>query len=309
MQKKNKNIKGIPLSEINLDEIIITTEDSVLKFFEIHPKEAFSIKMLNEAGFSSNIRKIIQKLSDKEKILQASHQEEGKSKWEYLYYLRPPKSLFDLKKTNEGWELVKIAINGKWFLVECNYRDAPNSNLFNKGIVIITLGFPSEGDGVLYYKDMDDYSGIESISSIRHSEIQYNFGNLKRRIYICQEYDVLWDFDIASPGKRSRVSKSISIIEGEKLIIWAGNIGFLFIINSKEQIISVYPRYRELDYEGNVVVDEIIDFFDVNYGYGEITEDFDRESFAIVGIGNLTEDYDLEIIKKDVNYLILRGRV
>ncbi len=309
MQKKNKNIKGIPLSEINLDDIIITTEDSVLKFFETHPKEAFSIKMLNETGFSSNIRKIIQKLTDKEKILQASHQEEGKSKWEYVYYLRPPKSLFNLKKTNDGWELVKITINGKWFLIECDYEDAPNSNLFNKGIVIITLGFPSEGDGVIYYNDMDDYSGIESISSIRHSEIQYNFGNLKRRIYICQEYDVLWDFDIASPGKRSRVSKSISIIEGEKLIIWAGNIGFLFIINSKEQIISVYPRYRELDYEGNVVVDEIIDFFDVNYGYGEITEDFDRESFDIVAIGNLTEDYEVEIIKKEVNYLILRGRI
>jgi len=261
--------------------------------------------MLNEAGFSSNIRKIIQKLTDKEKILQASHQEQGKSKWEYIYYLRPPKTLFDLKKTNEGWELVKITINGKWFLVECDYDDAPD-NLFNKGIVIITLGFPSEGDGVLYYKDMDDYP---SISSIRHSEIQYNFDNLKRRIYICQEYDVLWDFDIVSPGKRSRVSKSASIIEGEKLILWAGNAGFLFIINSKEQTISVYPRYRELDYEGNVVEDEVIDYFDLNYGYGEITEDFSSESFEIVAIGNLTEDYEVEIIKKEVNYLILRGRI
>ena len=156
MQKRNKNIKGIPLSEINLDETIITTEDSALKFFENHPKEAFSIQLLRDAGFSSNIRKIIQKLTDKEKIMQASHQEEGKSKWEYVYYLRSPKSLFDLKKTSKGWELVKITINGKWFLVECDYNTDPNSYAFNKGIVKLTLGFPNEGDGVLYNYESDE---------------------------------------------------------------------------------------------------------------------------------------------------------
>ena len=309
MQKKNKDIKGIPLTKINLAETIITTEDSVLKFFEKHPQEAFSIQMLKDAGFSSNIRKIVQKLTDKEKILQASHQEEGKSKWEYVYYLRPQKSMFDLEKTEEGWELVKITINGKWFLVECNYDAEPNSYDFNKGIVVITLGFPTEGDGVLYYNYREDYSGNDTIGSIRHSEIQYNFDHLKRRLMICQEYDELWDFDIVSPGKRSRVSKSASIIEGERLILWAGNIGFLFIINSKDQTISIYPRYRELDYNGNVVEDEVLDYFDINYGYDEITEDFSEESFVIVAMGDLTEDYEADIIKKEVNYVILRGRI
>lgn len=213
-----------------------------------------------------------------------------------------------MKKTNEGWELIKISINGKWFLVECDYNDSPN-NLSNNGIVILTLGFPNEGDAVLYKKDVDDFSGIESINSIRHSEIQFNFDNLKRRIYIFQEYDVLWDFDIVSPGKRSRVSKSTSIIEGEKLILWAGDVGFLFIINSKEQTISVYPRYRDLDHEGNVVEDEDIDYFDLNYGYSKDAEDLSNNSFDMLAIGNLTEDYEVEILKKEVNYLILRGRI
>lgn len=213
-----------------------------------------------------------------------------------------------MKKTNEGWELIKISINGKRFLVECDYDDGPN-NLSNNGIVILTLGFPNEGDGVLYNKDVDEFSGIESTNSIRHSEIQYNFDNLKRRIYICQEYDVLWDFDIISPGKRSRVSKSTSIIEGEKLILWAGDVGFLFIINSKEQTISVYPRYRDLDHEGNVVEDEDIDYFDLNYGYNKNTKDLSNNSFDMVAIGNLTENYEVEILKKEVSYLILRGRI
>ena len=309
MQKKNKNIKGIPLSEINLDEAIITTEDPVLKFFEEHPKEAFSIQMLRDAGFSSNIRKIVQKLTDKDKLVQASHQEEGKSKWEYVYYIIPPKSIFDLKKTSEGWELVKITINGKWFLVQCNYDLEPNRYTFDKGMVKLTLGFPIEGDGVLYYYESDEYSRKGSINSIRYSEIQDNHENLKRRIYICQGYDALWDFDIISPGKRSRVSKSTSIIEGEKLILWAGNIGFLFIINPKQQTVSIYPRYRETDYEGNIINDEDVDYFDVNYGCNYDEKDSSEESFDFIAMGDLDEEYEAEIMKKEVNYLILRGRI
>ena len=308
MQKKNKNIKGIPLSEINLDEAIITTENSVLKFFEEHPKEAFSIQMLRDTGFSSNIRKIVQKLTDKDKIVQTSHQEEGKSKWVYVYYIKPSKSIFNLKKTSDGWELVKITINGKWFLVECNYDRDPNSYTFNKGIVKLTLGFPNEGDGVLYYYESDEYSRKESINSIRFSEIQNTHENLKRRFNICQGYDALWDFDIISSGKRSRASKSTSIIEGEKLILWAGNIGFLFIIDPKEQTISIYPRYRETDYEGNIINDEDVDYFDIHYGYHPEENEISEESFDLIAIGNLDEDYEAEIMKKEVNYIILRGR-
>ena len=309
MQKKNKNIKGIPLSKINLDKTIITTEESVLIFFKKHPKEAFSIQMLRDAGYSSNIRKIIQKLTSKEKILQTSHQEEGKSKWEYIYYIKPLKTNFDLKKTKEGWELVKITINSKWFLVECDYDTDPNSYAFNKGIVKLTLGFPKEGDGVLYYHESDGFSREKTITSIRYSEIQYIHENLKRRIYICQEYDALWDFDIISPGKRSRVSKSTSIIEGEKLILWAGNVGFLFIINPKEQSLSIYPRYRETDFEGNITNDEDVNYFDINYGNHYDKSDLNEESFDLIAIGDIDEDYEAEIVKKEVNYLILRGMI
>lgn len=205
----------------------------------------------------------------------------------------------------DRWELVKITINGKWFLVECNSNTDPNSHTFEKGIVILTLGFPKDGDGVLYYYESDEYS----INSIRYSEIQHNFDKLKRRLYICQEYKDLWDFDIVSPGKRTRVSKSTSTIEGEKLILWAGNIGFLFIINSKEQTISIYPRYRETDYEGNVIDDEDIDYFDINYGYHYEEEDFREESFDLLAIGDLDEDHKAEIMKKEVNYIILRGKI
>ncbi len=308
MQKKNKNIKGIPLSKINLDEAIITTEDAVLKFFEEHPREAFSIQMLRDTGFSSNIRKIVQKLTDKDKLAQASHQEEGKSKWEYVYYLKPSKSIFNLKKTSDGWELVKITINGKWFLVECSYDTDANSYTFNKEIVKLTLGFPNEGDAVLYYYEPDEYSGKGATNSIRFSEIQNSHENLKRRLYICQEYNAFWGFDIISPGKRSRVSKSTSIIEGEKVILWAGDIGFLFIINPKELTISIYPRYREADYEGNIINDEDVDYFDINYGIPFDEKEINEQSFDLIAIGDLDEDYEAEIMKQEANYVILRGR-
>ena len=308
MQKKNKDVKGIPLSELNIDEGIVTTEDNVLKFFRNHPKEAFSIQLLREAGFSSNIRKIIQKLIEKEKIIQYSHKQEGKSKWEYVYYLKPSQSVFNLKKTKEGWEIVKIIIDGYWFKVECSYDTDPETELFN-GIVIITLGFPNDGDGIIYYEESEAVMDRSWQSSIRFSEVQTNFENLKNRFHIFQGYEHLWDFDVISLGKRSRISKITSIIESDKIILWAGDIGFLFIVNSENHTVSIYPRYRTVDSEGNVTEnEEEFDYFDINYGYDYEEKDYRGETFDFVAFGNIEENYDNEILKKDVDFIVLRGR-
>ncbi len=308
MEKKNKEIKGIKLSDLNLNESIVTTEDSVLKFFETRPKEAFSIQILREAGFSSNIRKIIQKLIDQDKIIQLSHKGDDKTKWEYLYYLKPQKSVFDLKKTEDGWEVIKITINGFWFKVECKYDTEPNNYSFRNGVVVISLGFPTNGDAVIYYDAMEESTNLSWEASVRFSEIQENYNNLQKLIHICQEYETLWDFDVIFQGKRSRVSKSVSTIEGEKIVLWAGNIGFLFITNSKDQTISIYPRYRELDTEGNVLDKEDINYFDINYGYDYDDEDFGEESFDFVAIGDLDENYEADFVKKEVKFILLRGK-
>ncbi len=333
MKKDIKDIKGIPLSDLDLEDSIITTEDSVLKFFGRHPQEAFSINMLTEAGFSSNIRKVIIKLIEQEKIIQTSKVEEGKSKWEYLYYLKPPKSLFDLKKTDDGWKLTKITLNGKWFNVNCEIVDAGTNNLFEISGIHISLGFPKEGDAILYSTTRDENTNSEWLSSARVSEIKSVYENLANLIHIFQKCENIWDFEVDTPDKRKRVSKSTSQIEGEKILLWAGQVGFLFVIDSKELTVSIYPRYRELDADGNVFGDEDIDYFDENYGstYIDDEEDEDEtedeydeddeededdadnerrneETFDFVGIGDVDESLNVDIIKQDVNFIVLRGR-
>jgi hypothetical protein len=270
--KKNPElIKGIPLHRLKRIPKITTTEEKVLEFLEKHPKEGFTIDLFAKAGFSTNIRKIIQKLVDQEKVIQSSFQESDKKKWEYVYYLKPISSSFELKKTPEGWKLTQININGHYFLVDCDFNVDNNQ-------AHIRIQFPVKGDGLIFSDRTDDEEDWSWVGSTRYSEMSESISDLKREIHILQDIEDFWEFDVISEdGKRTRISKTKSVIEGEQIELWAGNAGFLFEIDTKIHEVSILPIYRELDGEGNVILDDDEDEEDDDYDEDDYEEDEDDE--------------------------------
>ncbi|WP_457918510.1 hypothetical protein [Candidatus Lokiarchaeum ossiferum] len=262
VKKTTKAIKGVPIEFIKKDDKIVTTEENVSNFLKTHSDTGFSIEMLQEYGFSSNIRKIISKLLENQKIVQSSYQEEGKKKWEYLYFHKVPASSFELEKTGDGWKVEQININGFSFKVLCEYFEEEEQ-------VCISLKIPRDGDGLIYREISDDGRDWDWIGSVRFSEMKRKISNLTRDIIIFQELEDFWEFEVVSEGEQRRISKTRSIVIGGILYLWAGNVGFQFSINPNLLSVQILPIYREIDDEGNVIAVNYYDDDEDNEHYFE----------------------------------------
>ncbi len=282
MNKPSESIKGIPLNQLKRIPTITTTEENVLSFLKTHSKEGFTIDLFQKAGFSTNIRKIIQKLVDHEKIIQSSYQEPTKKKWEYVYYLAPVSCSFELKKTPNGWKVSRININGHYFLIESEYLEEYNQLYLN-------IQFPKKGDGIVYMDQSDQTKEWNWHGSIRYSEIVESYPEIMRGINILQEIEDYWEFEINSlNGKRNRISKSKSVIEGTKIELWAGNAGFSFEIDEESHEVIIEPIYRELDEEGNRIDEDEDDGEDEDDNEDEDNPTFDNVIFTLI-------DEDIEL--------------
>ena len=272
MKETTKVIKGVPIQFLKKGDQIVTTEEIVLKFLKNHPETGFSIEMLQEYGFSSNIRKIISRLLTNQKIMQSSYQEEGKKKWEYLYFYKIPASSFELEKTGDGWKVEQININGFSFKVLCEYFEEEEQ-------VCISLTIPEDGDGLIYRELSDDGRDWEWIGSVRYSEIKRKIPNITRNIIIFQELEDFWEFEVVSDGEQRRISKTKSIVIGGDLYLWAGNVGFQFCISPNLLSVEILPIFREVDSKGTVI--------------GIVDEDEDEEHyFERVLIPTIDDDED-----------------
>lgn len=275
MEKPTKVIKGVSIEFLKKGDKIITTEDIVLKFLKNNSEKGYTIEMLQEYGFSSNIRKVIQKLLQNNKIVQSSYQDEGKKKWEYLYYFKIPASSFELEKTGDGWKVEQININGYSLKVVCEYFEDEEQ-------VCISVNVPEDGEGLIFREITDDDRDWEWIGSVRYSEMKRYNPNMSREIIIMQELEDFWEFEVVSEGERKRISKTKSIVIGGVLYLWAGNIGFQFSINPTQLSVEILPIFREIDENGTVM--------EVKY-YAENDDDNDH-SFEIVLIPMISEDDD-----------------
>ncbi len=317
--KGPKPIKGIPLDQLKPEKSLVTTQELVQKFFEDHPGEAFTIEMLQEgARFSTNIRKIIQSLKDKGILTQVSQKPPDKDKWEYYYYLRPLGSKFELKKTDDGWKITAITLDGDQFAVTCETEEEPPSDDFEKSVIRVGLEFPEGGDAILYFDEVDNSSEEqiddpdgEAEEILWRGTIQYSvneefFDNFARRVDIYQECDELWDLEVDSPGKRSRISVTKSIIESDRAILWGGEVGFLFIVDSVTQTLRIYPRSRKLDADGNLQDEEGVNYYDEGYGKGKRNL---GEILDFVGMGEFNdESYENDIMKEEGCFVVMKAK-
>ncbi len=287
--------KGIPLKELDRS---VTDDKSVHEFFKKHSQSAFTINMLLEEGFSTNVRKVVNRLLEKGSLQKSSVNIDGK-RWEAAYYLTQISSNFIVKKVQNndadqsGWKIVNIEVNG--FEIETEFNYDSDDCLF-----WVNLTIQPETDVKILYWDSD-----EKIHSVLFSEISpilKDKNNLTLEINLEEDFD--GHFEITHSGNRKKESKRRSRIIGEEFTQFAGPIGFNFEVNSSKRFILIKAiKSNEDEDEDDYEEDED------NYEEEEDEDDYEEEHIQIdsIGLGEWDEDEEEfeELIENGSHILLL----
>lgn len=221
------NQRGIPIEKLTT---AYTDEKTVLAFFSKHPTLAFTVKMLVDEGFSTNIRKVLNRLVDnglleKKTVIEENH------RWEAAYYLAELSSSFIIHKVDstqndeKGWKLVAIQNNALSLTMEF---------LHDEDSFWVNLKLPETVEAKFFIRNPEG-----ALNAISFSEIQpaltKRSGNIVLEIDVDEAFD--GEFDYFCDGSRKRETRSRSRIIGTNFTQYAGAIGFNFeIIPSKRHI-------------------------------------------------------------------------
>ena len=237
--------KGIDLTKIS--KKIVTNEQSVIQFFGKFPDKAFTIDMLKKEGFSTNIRKVLNRLLEKELINKTNIMPENEGRWVTAYFISSSLIEFIIKKMEGGWVLETIKINGDEISVEVYYYKEDNS--FN-------LKFNSADfkDVIVYYSEQtEDEDNIPILRSIRYSEIEdLSSGTAINLEFLMEDQEEELDesFEIYSEkGIRKRISRSKSSITGNEIQQAFNDLNFDVDVDIEKRVISIRGSQWDEDEE------------------------------------------------------------
>lgn len=253
--------KGIPLDKIM--EKQVTDEESVLSFFRKYSDKAYTIELLqSEYKFSSNIRKVLNRLETSGKLIK-TRIDVGK-RWEYAYYYAPevvPNFILKQNSTYSGWEIREMSIND--FLIDIEFITNKKDDLFG-----FKIEFPNSGDAAVYYEDED-----EKTRCIRYSEINNELTRKDNSVVLWLDFNQVnhpeetnwedWEFEYSTAEKEIFVSSSRRQVKAKEIMQYFGSLGY------KIEFFSERNQFEITAYEWNPNDEEdeswIIDH--VNFGF------------------------------------------
>jgi len=237
--------------------------------------------MLEENGFSSNIRKVLNRLLEKGHVNKTNVKLKDKKRWETVYFNEGSLIEFIIKKFDNGWKIEKLKVNGKEISFEIYLSETDNS--FN-------LKFDCDDfkDVAIFYKENEE---LNLLRSVRYSEIQDLLDGTDLNIeYIFDPtiFDPVIEepnFEVLSEkGIRKKLTRSTSSIIGDELQQSFKDCNFDFKVNIKKRTISI----KGSQYDSEEGSDEKILIDSVSLGEWDEGE----ESY----------DYSVQTIEKVVLY-------
>ncbi len=222
----------------------VTDDDSVINFLNSNTGRAYTIDLLiNEYKFSSNIRKVLNRLENKGLIQKTSIKSENR--WEYAYYLDSPiQPQFCLKKNHEigGWELEKIIINSKEIDFNISLHD-------ESGISIeFWSNLPESVDAAVYYHEEDvDEPDKEYLRCIRLSDLEDDLDNPKTISLWFKDLNELnfsspfdeWRLEYDSDDRTERISNTKRKVTSDNFNLYYGPLNIQISIKDNKRIISI----------------------------------------------------------------------
>ncbi|MFQ5978098.1 MAG: hypothetical protein ACE5OZ_08220 [Candidatus Heimdallarchaeota archaeon] len=265
-------IRGIPIEKLTK---AYTDDKAVLAFFSKHSTLAFTVNMLLEADFSTNIRKVLNRLVDRGLLTKKTVKEENQ-RWEAAYFLAAPASSFLIRKLppqseeDTGWKLVEVQSNG---------LSIPMEFLHDETSFWVNVKLPEPVDAKFFFRNPEG-----NLHSLRLSGLQ---PILKERFNLALEIDVDADFDgvfdYSCDGPRQRKTRTRFRIVGNHFTQFAGAVGFHLEID---------PAKR------HIVINAV--------AWDDDTEDERHFDMERVGLGNYDEEQNsFEEELDDVTHILI----